>query len=84
MPASPRQCFWIPAEPYDKRGWVPSLVTEGIPGHRPLTGHGAQAQPWFWGGTYAEAQATAEQENARTFGLSPQQASEIVSSSISA
>jgi hypothetical protein len=82
MPSSPRQCFWIPAEPYDERGWVPSLVTESELGHQPLTGKGAQAQPWFWGRTYAEAQATAKRENAGTFGLSPQQASEIVISSI--
>lgn len=84
MPSTPRQCFWIPAEPYDERGWVPSLVTEGEPGHQPLTGHGAQAQPWFWGHTYDEARKAAERENAQTFGLSPEDAAAIVASSVTA
>jgi hypothetical protein len=84
MTAPPRQCFWIPAERYDERGWVPSLVTEGEPGHQPLTGKGAQAQPWFWGRTYDEARKTAGRENSRTFGLNPGDAAALVASSIGA
>jgi hypothetical protein len=82
-PAQPTECFWIPAEPYDERGWVPSLVSYGIPGHSPLTGRGEQAQPWFWGRTREQALEMAEQENAK-LGVTPERAAEIVASSLRA
>ena len=79
---TPRQCFWIPPDQHDENGWIPSLVTEGQPGHAPFTGNGRLARPWYWGKTLAEAQATAERENLGTFGLSPDEALAIVLSSI--
>jgi hypothetical protein len=69
-PAQPTECFWIPAEPYDERGWVPS-------------GRGEQAQPWFWGRTREQALEMAEQENAK-LGVTPERAAEIVASSLRA
>jgi hypothetical protein len=80
----PRRCFWIPAEPYDENGWVPSIVVEGKPGHTPLAGNGACARPWYWGTTYNEAKQVCERENKRTFGLSPAEALAIVFSSMNA
>lgn len=63
--AGPRWCYYIPEGQRDEHGYIPSIVTEGEPGHTPLTGNGPCAQPWHWGHTLAEAQATAEAENAK-------------------
>lgn len=80
----PRQCFYIPVDQFDEQGWIPSLVTEGIAGHAPLKGNGPQAQPWHWGTTYEAAKAEAEVQNAKTFGLTPEEALAIVMSSMRA
>jgi hypothetical protein len=80
----PRRCFWIPAEPFDENGWVPSIVIEGEPGHTPLAGNGQCARPWYWGKTYDEARAVCVRENEKTFRLSPGEALTIVMSSIQA
>lgn len=80
----PRQCFWIDPLQHGRDGWIPSLVTEGEPGHAPLTGRGAHASPWYWGRTYEEACATCNRQNARTFKLTPQEANWIVLSSMAA
>jgi hypothetical protein len=77
----PRQCFYIPEGQRDEAGYIPSLVTEGEPGHAPLTGNGACAQPWHWGTTYQEARAICDRENAR-LGLTPAEATDIVLSSM--
>jgi hypothetical protein len=79
-----RQCFYIPEGQFDENGYIPSLVTEDTPGHAPLTGKGRCARPWYWGRTLEEAQATAARENVRVFGLSPEQALEILISSMRA
>jgi hypothetical protein len=81
MTASPRTCFYIPPDQYDENGWIPSVVTEGEPGHAPLKGNGPCASPWYWGKTLEAAQATAERENAR-LGLSRDEALAIVLSSL--
>ena len=83
MTASPRTCFYIPPDQHDENGWIPSVVTEGKPGHAPLTGNGPCASPWYWGKTLAEAQATADRENAR-LGLSIEDSLNIVLSSLRA
>ena len=83
MTASPRTCFYIPPDQHDENGWIPSVVTEGEPGHAPLTGNGPCARPWYWGKTLAGAQATADRENAR-LGLSRGEALSIVLSSLRA
>ena len=79
----PRQCFYIPPDQRDDNGWIPSLVTEGQPGHAPLTGNGPLARPWYWGKTLEEAQGIAIIENAR-MGISREDATVIVLSSIRA
>lgn len=82
--SEPRQCFYIPADAHvDGKGFVPSLVTEGEPGHAPLVGSGAFAQPYYWGDTYDKAKATAETENTK-LGLTPDDVAEIIISSMRA
>jgi hypothetical protein len=83
MTASPRTCFYIPPDQHDENGWIPSVVTEGEPGHAPLKGNGPCAQPWYWGKTLAEAEATADRENAR-LGLTRDEVLDIVLSSLRA
>jgi hypothetical protein len=79
-----RTCFYIPTDAYvDGKGFIPSVVTEGEPGHAPLAGNGDLAQPWYWGMTYDEAKAHAEAENAK-LGLTPDDISDIVLSSMTA
>ena len=84
MTTTPRQCFYIPVEQFDENGYIPSLVTEGEPGHAPLTGSGACSAPWYWGKTYEAAKAHAEKVNAEQFGLTAAEAAEIVASSMAA
>lgn len=80
----PRTCFYIPPDAYvDGKGFIPSVVTENQPGHAPLAGNGAFAQPYYWGATYDEAKAHAEAENAK-LGLTPDDVSDIVLSSMRA
>jgi hypothetical protein len=82
--SKPRQCFYIPVGQFDENGYIPSLVTEGEPGHAPLKGSGECAAPWYWGKTYEAAKAFAEEMNAEQFGLTPAQAAEILASSMRA
>jgi len=77
------KCFYIPVDQFDENGYIPSVVTEGEPGHAPLTGNGPHATPWYWGHTYEEARQTAERENLER-GITPEDAAEIVLSSFAA
>ena len=79
----PRKCFYIPDDQFDENGYIPSLVTEGEPGHAPLKGNGAHASPWYWGKTYEEAMTVCVKENER-LGISPEDAARIVLSSMNA
>lgn len=83
--AKPRRCFYIPNGQFDEHGYIPSLVTEGEPGHTPLRGDPAKFQaPWYWGKTYESATANCAAENLETFGLTEAEAAEIVASSMGA
>ena len=83
MTTERRQCFYIPVDQFDDQGYIPSMVTEGIAGHTPMNGNGAQAQPWHWGTSYKEARAICDGENLR-IGITREAASEIVLSSMMA
>jgi len=72
-----RKCFYIPVEQFDENGYIPSVVTEGEPGHSPMRGKGECAAPWYWGKTYEEAQARCTAEN-EAMGISFEDALEIV------
>jgi hypothetical protein len=79
-----RRCFYVPAEPYDENGWVPSLVFENLPRRIPLAGSGEFARPWYWGTSYEEASRVCERENEQTFGLTGAEAQGIIASSLAA
>lgn len=81
--SEPRKCFWIPAEPHDENGYVPSMVVEGQGGHAPLAGRDEFATPWYWGKTREAAQVIADRENAK-LGLSERAVLDIVLSSVAA
>lgn len=76
-----RKCFYIPIEQFDDNGYIPSVVTEGEPGHAPLTGNGKFASPWYWGKTYEAATEFAAKENA-FLGLTPEDVLDIIGSSM--
>lgn len=78
-----RQCFYIPEGQFDDNGYIPSLVTENEPGHRPLTGNGRFSSPWYWGKTYEKAREICAEEN-KKLGLTEEDVVEIVASSIGA
>lgn len=81
---TPRQCYWIPPDAGTDNGFVPSLVTEGEPGHAPLRGRGRLATPWYWGATYEEALAHCVKANRDDFNLTEEDTAVILASSISA
>lgn len=75
-----RTCYWIPVGQYDEHGYMPSVVTEGRPGHVPCTGRPDGGPPWYWGRTYEEAVARCAKEN-EAIGVSAETAREIIRSS---
>lgn len=81
-----KYCFMIPEDqdPTQYGGYVPAVVIKGESGFYPLTGDPAQLQlPWVWGKTLAEAQAIADQYNAKR-GLSALEVAAIITSSMRA
>ena len=80
-----RQCIYVPEVQPDfvreHGGFVPSLVTEGVPGHQPLIGRDEYSVPWVWGKTHAEAQRVADDYNAQ-LGLTPEEVTAIIRSSV--
>jgi hypothetical protein len=77
---SPRRCFFIPVEAKTEHGYIPSMVTEGEPGHTPMSGNGPAAAPWYWGTTYEQAKAVATEANGK-LGHSPTDVMDILLSS---
>ncbi|TDC02666.1 hypothetical protein E1091_00245 [Micromonospora fluostatini] len=78
-----RTAVWVFESERTERGYVPSVVVEGKPGHIPLSGQGEGAQPWYWGATLEEARKIATEHNARR-GLTESDVQEIVASSFAA
>jgi hypothetical protein len=81
---SPRRCYVILPEQRNDRGYIPSIVTEGEPGHAPLMGRGEFSQPWYWGTDLAAATRLCAEFNRKDFGLDGPECSAIVSSSVMA
>lgn len=81
----PRMCFIVLESQRNSRGYIPSAVTEGEPGHSPLIGRGEHSQPWFWGAPteegWVDAQRICAEENER-LGLTPADVQTIVESSM--
>jgi hypothetical protein len=81
-----RQCFWLDETCVDPngKGFIPSLVTEGEPGHSPLKGDPEKFQsPWVWGPTIQDAKRQVREAN-EALGITPEQATDIVLSSMAA
>lgn len=85
MPTDQRMCYFIPTDGYiENEGWRPSIVTEGVPGHRPIGTWPPDVnapRPYFWGHDYVDAVASAKRQNDR-LGLSDNDVAEIVASSM--
>jgi hypothetical protein len=82
MTTTPRTCVYVPPDGYvEGSGYVPSMVTEGEPGHAPLTGSGEFSEPWYWGHDYEKAKGIAADLN-RQMGLTEADVNEIVASSM--
>lgn len=78
-----RRAFYVDEEERGAGGLVPMLVTEDEPGYRPMHGRTPEGT-WFWGATLDEAQAIADLVNAELFGLTPDEALDVVGSSMEA
>jgi len=77
-----RECYYIdPSQVPTKQGYIPSLVTENMPGHVLLSGQGEGSEPWYWGPTLELAEATCKMMNERR-GISEEDAFKIVASSM--
>lgn len=64
--ATRRWCYTIvePQNPKEHGGYVPSLVIEGISGHRPMSGDARDMRAaWVWGKTPEEAKAVCRKYN---------------------
>jgi hypothetical protein len=83
-----RFCYFVPIDGFVAgRGYRPSIVFEGEPGHHPVgtwpyEGKPGQVKPWFWGEDYDAAVKIAEEMNDR-LGVSKKLALDIVASSMS-
>jgi hypothetical protein len=85
-----RWCYWIPADGYvEGKGYRVSIVFEYEAGHYPtgddawIKGDHSKRKPWFWGHNYEEARKVAEDMNQQRRGLSPREAADIVTTSMS-
>ena len=82
---TPRWCYYVcEQDPDEHGGYVPSMVEEGVAGHAPLTGRGKGSAPWIWGQTLDEARKVCDRFNQDRLGISLDEASDIVLSSMSA
>lgn len=79
---APRWCFYVDETMVTPDGVIPSVVTEGEPGHAPMMGQGEHSSPWYWGDLETAKQIAAD-ENAKR-GLTPEDCNEILASSIGA
>jgi hypothetical protein len=77
-------CYYVnpTQDPAEHGGYVPSVVEAGKPGYWPLIGREG-GQPWIWGTSLQEAEATCESLNAGR-GLAKVDAIRIVLSSMGA
>lgn len=79
-PPQPRRCLYVFETSLTEHGYIPSMVTEGEPGHALMSGNGEHAAPWYWGHDLSNARAIAEKSN-KEMGLSPIDVIDILASS---
>lgn len=77
-----RRAWFVDETMYTPKGIIPALVFEDEPGYYPAVGRDG-GQPYYWGQTIEEAQRACDAAN-EELGLTPDQAREIVISSIAA
>jgi len=82
-PEPGRWCYAIMVGQTSEGQYVPSVVVENEAGHSPMLGRGEFSVPWRWGSDYDKAKEIAAQAN-EAIGISPEDASAIVASSIRA
>lgn len=83
MPRQKRRAFYVDETMKTDQGYIPSVVTEGEPGHTPFAFNGEFASPWYWGHDIETARKIATQLNAE-LGLTEADVREIVLSSMAA
>lgn len=75
-------CFFVDETMYvDGKGYRPSVVIEGHPGHFP--NGGGDVEPWYWGQNLEVARQICRDRNAN-MGLSPEDVERIIASSMQA
>jgi hypothetical protein len=80
---SNRKCYVILDQNFEEgRGFIPALVTENEPGFALMSGNGPGSSPWYWGMTKDEAKRIAAKANEESFGLTPEEAQDILLSSM--
>lgn len=81
-----RFCYYIdPTQDDDKYGgFVPAMVTENETGYSMMTGNGKFASPWVWGKTLQQAEEVCAHKNKNSLGLSADDVSAIIGSSMAA
>lgn len=82
---SKRKCYYITGTDFvPGLGHIPALITEGEPGYDLAAGNGDFSRPYYWGLHIDDARAVAEKANGEDFGLTPDDARDIVISSFAA
>jgi hypothetical protein len=76
-----RKCFYVNELMLTEHGYIPSMVTEGEPGHSPMKGNGPFAQPWYWGHDLDKAKEIAKKAN-EELGLTEDDVTTILLSSM--
>jgi len=76
-----KYCYTAIEGQCDKNGYIPSAVFEGEKSHRPMTGQGVGASPWYWGKTLKECQELCDEKNEQ-LGISKDEALMMVGRSM--
>ena len=83
-PGDPAQrAFYVDEETRDEHGIIPLLVTENVAGYRLMLGE-TPGGTWYWGQNLDEASRICDLVNAELFGLTRDESSAIVGSSMAA
>jgi hypothetical protein len=83
-PGKPRQAFYVDDTMRDEQGLIPTLVTEGAPGHRPRINKDDPRGTWHWGTDLETAEEVMDLVNAELFGIDRAAANQIIASSMGA
>jgi hypothetical protein len=79
-----RFCYIADYRSFDANGFIPCAVIENEAGMSPMLGNGPCAQPWYWGKTLEECEATCKHVNKEKLGLTEDEVLDIIGSSMRA